>query len=114
MRDYIAKGHRLRKCGSYYRAIKFYLKANQRSEAIRERYAAAYMVAFTYVLLAHQTRTEACQLGTDLRMPYHDLYNEAGKQLDRLDREFDPKEFGLPALTEYEKKEINFYRCHND
>lgn len=110
MRDYLSKAHNLRKSGSYYRAIKYYIKAGQRSRTLREQYSAAYMIAFTYMLIAHQTRNESCQLGTDLRMPYHDLYNEAGKQLDQLDREFDPKEFGLPSLTDYERKEIAFYR----
>ncbi len=110
MRDYLSRGHRLRKSGSYHRAIKYYIKAGQRSRILKEQNACAYMIAFTYVLLAHHTRNESCQLGMDLRLPCHDMYHEAGKQLDQLDREFDPKEYGLPVLTAYEKKEIDYYR----
>ncbi len=109
MRDYLAIGHRLRKSGSYHRAIKYYFKASHRSRQLKEQNACAYMIAFTYVLLAHHTRNETC-LGVDLRHPCHDLFHEASKQLDQLDREFDPKAYGLPALTAYEKKKIDSHR----
>jgi hypothetical protein len=109
MRNYLNKGHSFRKAGSLEKAIKIYAKAaNQPTDKGRD--AGYYMLAFTYVLLAHRMRNTLCHLGADLRRGSKNPFEEANRCLAHIEnKNFDPKQLGLPVLASYEVDEIRMH-----
>lgn len=109
MNTFLSKANALRKSGALPQAIASYTKAYRKCHERSERNICLYMLAFTYVLIAHRLRGNLYELGADLRLPYYDAYQQAHQYLERLDEDFDPISSGLPSLTYYERDEIALY-----
>lgn len=108
MKNYLLKARQERKAGNLQKAVKYYSKVMQdRHSSPEQQDISLYMLAFTYVLMAHQLRNESSPLGADLRLPPVDAYHKAHDCLARLSHTFDPHSMGLPSLTAYERKEIS-------
>jgi hypothetical protein len=107
MKNYLLKAHQERKSGNFNKALKYYLKSMHSRHLTAEQYnTSLYMLAFTYVLIAHQAKNEYYALGADLRQPTVDAYHQANTYLKQLCEAFDPTTLGLPCLTRYEIDEI--------
>ena len=103
----LAHARLCRKAGQFERAIHFYTKAMHNCGRDEEqRTCCLYLMAFTYVLINHQN-TQMQSLGADLRPQYHSALEQAYKCLKLVDiRHFNPSDYGLPCLSDYEMNEV--------
>lgn len=109
----LTKARGLRKSGQLHQALSCYSQAMElcgRNE--QQRLCCLYLMAFTHVLIDH-SESEYKALGVDIRYQAHAQLEQAYQCLQLVNVDvFDPRLYGLPALTKEELNQV--YQYHRD
>lgn len=113
LKKQLIRARGLRKNGELHQALSCYSQAMElcgRNE--EQRICCLYLMAFTHVLIDHH-ESQYKALGVDIRYHAHAQLEQAYQCLKLVNIDvFDPRLYGLPALTQDELKQVNMH--HRD
>jgi hypothetical protein len=107
----LARARALRKRGRLHQALNCYSHAmNACGKNEEKRLCCLYLMAFTHVLIDHHEH-HFNYLGADFRHHHKSQLEHAYECLKLIDMDhFNPKDYGLPALTRCEIKQVMAFR----